>query len=172
MQLKKIILKIAPYIIAQMKEGSGSNFTLKFFEIFEIVKYVAFRKYTVSFRNFFAKIFISHEWSQCDKNFREKIFFGCQITKKLQKIEILRKLEQAARCQWVESFFFSTKQWFRNSDRMMQKKLKKFCLGVIFRRKIPKKSIFGHLQLTAVYKNHPPSRLIYYSVNESWWNLL
>ena len=33
--------------------GKGSNFTLKFFEIFEIVKYVAFREYSDSSRNFF-----------------------------------------------------------------------------------------------------------------------
>ena len=64
MPFKKIIHLIAAYLIAQMKEekktlsddekfwggvgvGSGSNFTLKFFDIFEIVKYMAFREYTV-----------------------------------------------------------------------------------------------------------------------------
>ena len=41
--------------------GSGPNFTLKFFDIFEIVKCVAFRKNTVSFRFFSAWIFIVNE---------------------------------------------------------------------------------------------------------------
>ena len=64
MHIKKIVNLVAPSIIAQMKEekklykmmknfggvgvGKGSNFTLKFFDIFEFVKCVAFREYIVS----------------------------------------------------------------------------------------------------------------------------
>ena len=62
--------------------------------------------------------------------------------------------------------------WISISDSIMPKKFKKFYLGVIFRKKLSKKSIFDHLQLTADNKNRHSSRTMCYSANESWWNLL
>ena len=81
----------------------------------------------------------------------------------------MRKFEFAARCQEVKTFLSQYEQ--SKSDRMIQKNSKKFCVGVIFWRKFPEKSIFDLLQITTVYKNGPRIILIYYSSNESLWNL-
>ena len=108
MRITRIVNLVAASIKAQMKEekklykmmkknfflggvdvGKGSNFTLKFFDIFEIVKYVAFREYNVLFRFFLQRYSLLANKSNLIKKICEKKFFGVKLHKKLQKIEIL-----------------------------------------------------------------------------------
>ena len=64
-----------------MGVGSGSNLTLKFFDIFEIVKYVAFRENSDSSRSFYIEASHIDKFHLLEKKFQKNFFSVSNYTK-------------------------------------------------------------------------------------------